>query len=74
MISDLPIGWQFFVIAVWGVSLVVILLAAVTLVPDLWRAGRLQIRLWLTPDKTSNVVDLDERRRLNRAMASREIH
>ena len=74
ILTDIPIGWLIYIVAAWTASIAVIVLAAVTLVPDLWRAGRQQVRLWLAPDKRSNVEDFEERRRLNRAMASREIH
>jgi len=63
MFADLPLGWQVAVVAIYLAAALVSIWAGVVLAPDLWRAGQLQIRLWLTPDKPSNVVDLDERRR-----------
>ncbi len=69
-LADLPIGWQLAAIAVIGFAAAVILLALAVLVPPLWRAGRQQISSWLKPD-TSNVIDIETRRREALSAAAR---
>lgn len=61
MIADLPPGWQAFAIATYGASAIVILYVAIFIVPDLWREGQAQVRVWLTPDHPK-VVSIEQRR------------
>lgn len=63
MIADMSTGWQVTTIAAYGAAALVIALAGYYLVPDLWREGRLAVRLLLSPDK----VDLKRRRELDAA-------
>jgi len=62
VIRDIPIGWLMYIVAAFAASVAVILLALVTIVPDLWRAGQDLVNGWLAPEP-SNVANLEERRR-----------
>lgn len=71
MFRDLPAAWQAYTILVYAAVVVVIVLNLKYVVPSLWRAGRVRTRIWLSPDKRSNVVDRDARRRQLDAAAGR---
>lgn len=62
MIADMTTGWQVTTIAAYGAAVLVILYGAIFLVPDIWRGGLAQVRVWLTPDHPK-VVSIETRRR-----------
>lgn len=72
ILRDLPPLLQAYAIVVYLAVLVVAALNLKYVWPPLKRWSYTRVRIWLSVDKRSNVASLDERRRLNGVMASRE--
>jgi hypothetical protein len=64
---------QITIVAIYTASALVITLCAIYVVPDLWRAGRTQMRIWLSPDRHDYTDDLDELDRLRQSFVNRRL-